>query len=100
MTAVTTFTCDFCPTTVQELIGRTPLGWWEIPRLGPEETPGHACPNCVLGNEDARQSIATRRSEETARLLDEHPPTAERESRGKHHRWPFSRTSPFGGQGD
>lgn len=95
MTAVTTFTCDYCPTTVQELIGRIPSGWWEIPRLGPEGTPGHACPACVLENQD---DIVARRGEDTARLLGDNPPTTERKSRGK--RWPYSRTSPFGGAGE
>lgn len=81
------FFCDYCNPSKQrreegdevntgyavELADGYPLGWWEVPRKGPQGTPGHACPNCVLHNDEAKADIAKRRAEDTAHFTGEIP---------------------------
>lgn len=105
MTALTEFFCNYCNASAQRreegdelttgyervAAGTTPLGWWEVPGVGPLDV-GHACPECVTEKEDVRQDIAARRGAETKRILgedDDAQPTGG---------WP-ARTSPFGGEG-
>lgn len=117
MTAFTEFFCNYCNPAEQrpeasergyarELAPNTPLGWWEVPRLGPGDTPGHACPQCVMDKSGTVYGdIARRRAEESRRLTGEQPrpthdrvilDTDERESGDPAPGWP-ARTPPFDG---
>lgn len=75
MTATTTFNCDFCPATETVMVGDTPTGWWDAPRIGKGGNTGHACPECVLTNDQVMAKLIAERSADTARILDRNPPT-------------------------
>lgn len=86
MTAMTEFFCDYCnpererrPIPEDDIVpgyaltestegDGHPLGWWDVPGIARDGSPGHACPTCVL--DPARfEDITERRSELTRRLL-------------------------------
>lgn len=71
------FTCDYCNPNrdfdadegLAVTVGHErPERWFEIPQKGPNETVGHACPECVATNGEARRDIAERRDAALARL--------------------------------
>lgn len=82
MTVIRRFFCDYCnPDRKPEApdddgtksftttIGHDfPLGWWEVPGKGPGGNTGHACPSCVLHDENVKDDIVKRRSEVTERM--------------------------------
>lgn len=113
MTIIREFFCDYCnPSRVRrtegsevktgyavELHDDYPLGWWEVPGKGPSGRPGHACPECVLHNDFAKQDIAARRGAATQRLLGGDEEVRRLDGVITGPTWPAI-TSPFGGEGD
>lgn len=113
MTVIRQFSCDYCNPAHErrdegyaaELGDNFPLGWWEVPRKGPEGSVGHACPSCVLTPE-VNQDITARRSEDTRRMMGEpdaaegsgsrEQPDTDDDERPR-PAWP-SRASPFVGE--
>jgi hypothetical protein len=127
MTKIAHYFCNFCNPSNQvrsegdevntgyaaELADGFPLGWWEVPTIGPRGSTGHACPHCVLHNDKAKETIARERGRMTRQLLGEEvdgdeegarpgdvPGDATTPDDGEARpAWP-SIASPFGGSGD
>jgi hypothetical protein len=77
VTVHSTFTCDYCNRGmapdhdggVAVTVGHErPERWFEVPGKGPNETVGHACPECVATNGEAQRDIAERRDAALMRL--------------------------------
>jgi hypothetical protein len=45
-----------------------PERWFEVPQKGPNDTVGHACPECVATNGEAQRDIAERRDAALMRM--------------------------------
>jgi hypothetical protein len=94
VTVHNTFTCDYCnPSMAPDHDGgvaitvghRRPERWWEVPKKGPNESVGHACPECVATNGEAQRDIAERRDAalmEMAGIRDSEIPELPSEDQG------------------
>jgi hypothetical protein len=94
VTVHSTFTCDYCNRGmapdhdggVAVTVGHErPERWFEVPGKGPNETVGHACPECVATNGEAQRDIAERRDAalmEMAGIRDSEIPELPSEDQG------------------
>jgi hypothetical protein len=82
VTVHSVFTCDYCNARmdpnhdggVATTVGHErPERWFEVPQKGPNETVGHACPECVATNGEAQRDIAERRDAAFAHLASTNP---------------------------
>lgn len=79
MTVVDEFTCDYCGRTERQVGTQprtSPMGWWEAPMKGANESVGHACPYCITDHPSIQEDVIRRRDEATQRVLGSAPPTS------------------------
>lgn len=103
MTLLSEFFCNWCNPSAQRrdegdelttgyertLDGAFPLGWWEVPGVGPGKV-GHACTDCLTSKPEVREEVTRRRSGDMEKVLANLLPEDTHDSG-----WP-ARTSPFG----
>jgi hypothetical protein len=73
VTATVTFECDYCGATQVEVLGSSPLGWWDVPGKGKDGGTGHACSGCMTERPKVYDDVIARRDGETQRILGENP---------------------------